>query len=161
MRSTGLTITTLFFILLTPSGAVEYGGEKSFLLEAPYQVCVVPPQVDEAKAKGIEVIGAAEAKALYDNGASFFDARALRHYEKARIPGAHHVRFDQSKARYVAVELPQAKDLPIVFYCYGESCANSYEAALAVRQNGYTKVYWFLNGFGKWEAQHYPVAHGR
>ena len=157
MRTVFISIFTFSLLLLSPLNAVDYGGEKSYLLEAPYQVCVVPPQIDEAKAKGIKVIGVEEAKSLYDGGASFFDARAQRHYRKAHITGANHVLFDASKAQYVAVELPKAKDAPIVFYCYGESCANSYEAALAVRQNGYTNVYWFLNGFGEWQANRYPV----
>ncbi len=150
-------ITSLLFLLAMPLPAVEYGGEKSFLFEAQYKVCVIPPQIDDAVSKGVKVVTVKEAKALYDQNARFFDARAPRHYHKARIKGAHLVKFDQSKGNYIAVELPKAKDEPIVFYCYGESCANSYEAALAVRQNGYTNVHWLLNGFGKWQERSYPV----
>jgi rhodanese-related sulfurtransferase len=140
--------------------AVEYGGEKSFLFETPYKVCVIPPQVDEAKAKGIHVVNVQEAKRLFDEGASFFDARDPRHYNAARIKGAHPVKFDQSKALWLAIQLPKAKDEPIVFYCYGESCANSYEAALAVHDQGYSNVYWFINGYGKWVEKGYPVEDG-
>jgi len=148
---------TVFVLLNASLWSVEYGGEKSDLLETRYQVCVVPPQVDEAAAKGITVVSVEEAKALYDDNARFFDARSPRHYSQARIKGAYPVVFDQSKADYIAVQLPRDKDAPVVFYCYGESCAASYEAALAVRGQGYTRVYWLLNGFGGWEARRYPV----
>jgi rhodanese-related sulfurtransferase len=147
----------MLLALSFPLSAVDYDGEKSFLFEAQYQVCVIPPQVDDAVAKGVNVVSVDEAKALYDQDAKFFDARAPRHYHKARIKGAHLVKFDQSKGNYIAVELPKAKDEPVVFYCYGESCANSYEAALAVRKSGYTNVHWLLNGFGKWQRSNYPV----
>ena len=45
----------------------------------------------------------------------------------------------------------------ILFYCYGETCANSYEAALAVRKLGYKNVYWLLNGFGEWKEYKFPI----
>jgi len=151
-------LTTLLLLLLAlPLAAVDYGGEKSDLFETPYKVCVVPPQVAEAETKGITVVTVEEAKKLYDEQARFFDARDRRHYEKSHIKGAYPVQFDRSKATYLAIELPKAKDAPLVFYCYGESCANSYEAALAVRENGYTRVYWLLNGFAAWHARRYPV----
>lgn len=161
MRRYIIPFITLALLSLPALFAVEYGGEKSFLFETPYKVCVIPPQVDEAKSKGIKVVTAEEAKQLYDQDARFFDARDPRHYHKARIKGAYPVTFDQSKARWLAVELPKAKDEPIVFYCYGETCANSYEAALAVHENGYTNVYWFINGYGKWVDKGYPVEGSR
>ena len=160
MRTLFVTLVVLFLLVAAPLLGVEYGGEKSYLLETPYKVCVVPPQVEDAEAKGVTVITVKEAKALYDQGASFFDAREKRHYDKAHIKGAYLVTFDQSKAHYLAVELPKAKDAPVVFYCYGESCANSYEAALAVREQGYTHVYWLLNGFGAWQEHRFPVTSG-
>lgn len=156
------TIALLLALAALPSlYGVEYGGEKSYLLETPYKVCVIPPQVDEAKALGIEVIGTDTAKRLYDTNARFFDAREARHFEHSRIKGAYPVIFDQSKARWMAVELPESRNEPVVFYCYGESCANSYEAALAVRENGYNRVYWMINGFARWLENGYPVENGR
>lgn len=140
-----------------PLNAVEYDGEKSYLLETKYDICIVPPQVDDAIAKGINVIDLKKAKQLHEQKAYFYDAREKRHFQKSRIKGAKAVYFDVSKAEYIVIELPKDKDEALVFYCYGESCANSYEAALAVRQHGYKNVNWFLNGFNEWEAKGYPV----
>lgn len=136
---------------------VEYEGEKSALIEARYNVCIIPPQVQEASSKGIKVVDISKAKSLYDKKCHIYDAREKRHYAKKRIKGAQPVYFDVSKAEYIVIHLPKDKEEPLLFYCYGESCANSYEAALAVRQLGYKNVYWFLNGFEEWEAKGYPV----
>lgn len=140
-----------------PLGAVDYDGEKSYLFETQYDVCIVPPQVNEAIAKGVNVIDLKKAKMLHDQKAYFYDARERRHFMKSRIKGAKPVYFDVSKAQYIVIELPKDKKEPLVFYCYGESCANSYEAALAVRKLGYTNVHWFLNGFNEWQEKGYPL----
>lgn len=153
-----LSILILFGLLSSSTlYGVDYDGEKSTLTEIPYSMCVIPPQISEAKAQGINVINTKKAKALYDQNAMFFDAREKRHYAKEHIKGAYPVYFDESKAQYVALLLPSDKKQPLVFYCYGESCANSYEAALSVRKLGYKNINWLLNGYAKWKTAGYPV----
>ncbi|MDD5159488.1 MAG: rhodanese-like domain-containing protein [Sulfuricurvum sp.] len=148
----------LFVGLLSSSvSGVEYDGEKSVIFETKYDVCVIPPQVDDAIAKGVNVVDVVTAKKLYDQKCNFYDAREKRHYLKEHIKGAYPVYFDVSKAEYIVIQLPKDKDEKVLFYCYGETCANSYEAALAVRKLGYTHVYWLLNGFGEWKENKYPI----
>lgn len=137
--------------------AVEYDGEKSYMLEVKYDMCIVAPHEKEALAQGIRIIGAKEAKKLYDQKAYFYDAREQRHYQKQHIHGARTIAFDRSKAEYMAIDLPKDKTESLVFYCYGDSCASSYEAAVAVKKLGYKHVYWMINGFGEWKAKNYPV----
>ena len=154
------SVVSSFFLaaaLFNPLGGVDYGGEKSYLFETKYDVCVTPPQVEDAVAKGVNVINVKKAKELYDKNAYFYDAREKRHFMKSHIKGAKPVYFDVSKAEYIVIELPKEMKEPLVFYCYGESCANSYEAALAVRKLGYTNVSWFINGFNTWKEKGYPV----
>ena len=153
-------LSILFLTGLLSSDAlygVDYDGEKSIIFETAYDVCIIPPQIDEATAKGVKVVDVTKAKALYDQKALFFDAREKRHFAKEHVKGAFPVYFDVSKAEYIVIQLPQDKKQPLLFYCYGESCANSYEAALAVRKLGYQNVYWFLNGFGEWKERGYPI----
>ena len=157
MRKLILLISSAVLVGFVNLYAVDYGGEKSYLMELPYTVCVVPPQVDEAIAKGVKITSVANAKKLYDDNAIFYDARAPRHYRAEHVKGAFPVIFDESKASYIALNLPTDKTTALVFYCYGESCAVSYEAALAVRKAGYTNVYWLLNGFPEWKANGFPI----
>ena len=120
-------ISSMFFaVLLTTSlYAVEYDGEKSIIFETKYDVCIIPPQVDDAIAKGVKVVDVLTAKKLYDEKSHFYDAREKRHYQKEHIKGAYPVYFDVSKAEYIVIQLPKDKDEKVLFYCYGENCANS------------------------------------
>lgn len=152
-----LATVTFVAASFSPMNAVEYDGEKSYLFETRYEVCVIPPQVDDAIAKGVKVIDLPKAKMLYDQKAYFYDAREKRHFLKSRIKDARPVYFDVSKAEYIVIELPKDKEEALVFYCYGETCANSYEAALAVRKLGYKNVNWFINGFNEWKEKGYPL----
>ncbi|DAB38237.1 MAG: hypothetical protein A2023_07360 [Sulfuricurvum sp. GWF2_44_89] len=145
-------------LLATSLSGVEYDGEKSIIFETKYDICIIPPQVSEATEKGIKVIDVKTAKKLYDQGTYFFDAREKRHFQKEHIKGAYPVYFDVSKAQYIVIQLPKDKEEKLLFYCYGETCANSYEAALAVRKLGYTNVYWLLNGFNEWKVKKYPIS---
>lgn len=142
---------------MSPLCGVEYEGEKSYMLEMKYDICLVSPLKKEIAEKGIKVISAKQAKALHDRQAHFYDAREKRHYNKQHIKGAKLIDFDRSKAEYMTINLPKDKDEALVFYCYGESCASSYEAASAVKKQGYKNVYWMINGFTQWKAKGYPL----
>jgi rhodanese-related sulfurtransferase len=155
LRLISSVLLTLF--LSASVQGVEYEGEKSIMFETKYDVCIIPPQVDDATAKGVKVVDVKTAKKLYDQKCHFYDAREKRHYQKEHIKGAYPVYFDVSKAEYIVIQLPKDKEENILFYCYGETCANSYEAALAVRKLGYKNVYWLLNGFSEWKEYKYPV----
>ncbi len=137
--------------------AVEYGGEKSYLHEIPYKVCPVAPLPEEAKAKGIHIVTTKDAARLYKEGAYFYDARRKAHFEQGHVKGAREVLFDVSKARYTVLSLPKDPKTPMVFYCYGLSCANSYEAAAAVKDFGYKNVYWYSAGYAAWHKAGLPI----
>jgi len=147
-------------MLAVPSGifAVEYGGEKTYLKEIPYKVCPVAPLPEEAKKKGITVVSTDKAAELYKKGAYFYDARRKAHYKEGHVKGAFPVLFDDSKASYTVLSLPKDPKTPLVFYCYGLTCANSYEAALAVKEIGYENVYWYSAGYVAWHDAKLPVA---
>ena len=143
--------------LYSPLMAVDYGGEKSFLFEIPYKVCIIAPLPEEAIKQGIVPVSTIQAKKLFDEGAYFYDARRESHYKQARIKNAKPVVFDSSKANYTVLHLPKNKEAKLIFYCYGESCASSYEAALAVRNYGYKNIYWYADGFKDWHKQGHPI----
>lgn len=149
--------TIALMIGTTQLSAVDYGGEKSFMYEIPFKACAAAPLPDEAKERGIKMINTNEAKSLHDNGALFFDAREQDMYQKGHIMGAKLVRFDQSKATYNVEGMPKDKSQSLVFYCYGESCAASYEAALGAKDYGFENVYWYAAGYDGWCNKNYPV----
>lgn len=147
-------LLTSLIIMILGTGvalqAVEYGGEKTYLHQIPYKVCPVAPLPKEAKEKGIKIVSTKEASKLYKEGAYFYDARRTAHYDEGHIKGAKPVLFDDSKARYTVLALPKNDKTPLVFYCYGLTCANSYEAAVATKEYGYKNVYWYSAGYDAW-----------
>jgi PQQ-dependent catabolism-associated CXXCW motif protein len=54
-------------------------------------------------------------------------------------------------------------DMPLVFFCAGARCWESYNAALRAMKLGYTKVYWYRGGIESWRAAHrpYPIDFAR
>lgn len=158
MKTLKILLTALFLAAGSSQLiAVEYGGEKSFLYEIPFKACAVAPLPDEAKEKGIKVINTKEAKKLHDEGALFYDARDQELYQKGHIKDAKLVRFNQSKASYTIEGLPKNMTQVLVFYCYGESCAASYEAALGAKEFGFKEVYWYAAGYDGWSSKNHPV----
>ncbi len=45
-------------------------------------------------------------------------------------------------------------DMPLVLFCLGARCWESYNAALRAINLGYTKVYWYRGGITSWRAAH-------
>ncbi|MDB5480871.1 MAG: sulfurtransferase [Caulobacteraceae bacterium] len=48
------------------------------------------------------------------------------------------------------------KAYPLVFYCQGPQCWESYNAALRARDAGYTNVYWYRGGLEAWAMASLP-----
>ena len=142
---------------LSGAGFQQENFNKYTLQEMPYEVCTLPPGEKEAEAFGVMPTTAKGAKRLYDKGAAFYDARRTAHYTKGHIMHALPIRFDNAIGEYVLARLPEDKAAPLVFYCYGPDCASSFEAARAVADQGYKKVYWLLSGYHAWEKAGYPV----
>ena len=50
------------------------------------------------------------------------------------------------------------KAFPLVFYCQGPQCWESYNAALRARDAGYTNVYWYRGGLEAWSLANLPLS---
>ncbi|MBV8684793.1 MAG: hypothetical protein JO111_18110 [Caulobacteraceae bacterium] len=50
------------------------------------------------------------------------------------------------------------KSYPVVFYCEGPQCWESYNAALRARDAGYTNVYWYRGGLEAWSMANLPAS---
>lgn len=105
---------------------------------------------------GAKTVTAAEAKGLFDQGGLFVDVRNDKDWEAGRIPDALHLDlhkgFDEA-----ALTKAAKKEEPVVFYCNGEKCLRSSEASAKAVGWGFSKVYYFRDGFPGWKAAGYPV----
>ena len=105
---------------------------------------------------GATTVTAAEAKALFDDGAIFVDPRGGADFDAGRIPEAYHLDINSDLTETALAEIA-IKDDPLVFYCNGPKCGRSGAACAKAVEWGYTNVYYFRDGMPGWMAAGYPV----
>ena len=111
-------------------------------------------------------VSAEQAKAQFDKGALFIDARVAAEYAEKHIKGAKNIPFKEAYTKesktstvdsFEGSKLPADKTKPVVFYCNGSPCWKGYKAAAAAIKLGYKQVYWFRDGAPGWAAKGYPT----
>jgi PQQ-dependent catabolism-associated CXXCW motif protein len=127
---------------------------------------------------GGRVIGTGELESALHRGTlegvPFRAIDALRRQEgnpwKSVVPGSQYIEYAGAAGTFRDNEQNQLKDelakltndnhrMPLVFFCEGVSCWESYNAALRAINLGYSKVYWYRGGIESWDAAHrdYPL----
>lgn len=109
--------------------------------------------------EGAETVNAAQAKALYDEGAVFIDLRPSEDFDKVRIASAINMNIAATFNRKT-FEKKVPKDSVVIFYCYGIHCLRSYTACVRALSWGYQQVKYFRDGLPAWIAADYPVESG-
>ncbi len=112
---------------------------------------VSPMSIDGAK-----TVTATEAKALFDKGSIFLDVRSDKDWGAGRIPDAIHIEL-KKKLNEASMGKEIKKNDAVVIYCNGESCMRSSKASAKAVGWGYSKVYYFRDGFPAWKTAGYPV----
>ena len=75
-----------------------------------------------------------------------------------RYPGAGLEPPSVDLAAMLAKDTGGDKAWPIVFYCQGPRCWESYNAALRAGDAGYTNVYWYRGGLEAWSVAGLPLS---
>ena len=106
--------------------------------------------------KGATTISHKEAKELFDSGVKFVDIRKDSDWEAGRIPDAIHLELKKvfNKESLAEKVLPSEK---VVFYCNGPKCLRSSKASAMAVEWGYSKVYYYRDGFPDWDENGYPA----
>jgi rhodanese-related sulfurtransferase len=111
-------------------------------------------------------VSAEQAKAQFDKGTLFIDARVAAEFAEKHIKGAKNIPFKESYTKesktspvdsFDLAKLPSDKNKPVVFYCNGSPCWKGYKAAAKAIKNGYKQVYWFRDGAPAWAEKGYPT----
>jgi rhodanese-related sulfurtransferase len=105
---------------------------------------------------GATTVDTAKARELFDQEVLFVDVRKNSDWDAGRIPGAVHLEL---KSNYTEASLgaEAKKDDPVVLYCNGSSCLRSSEASEMAVGWGFTKVYYYRDGFPAWKDASNPV----
>lgn len=85
------------------------------------------------------------------------DARKQEEFTKGHIENAVSL-LDTTMGEEALAQHVSDKATPLLFYCNGERCLRSSNAARKAIGWGYSKVYWFRGGWGEWREKQLPVA---
>jgi rhodanese-related sulfurtransferase len=108
-------------------------------------------------------ITSAQAKALFDNGAIFIDARRSAAYREGHVRGSRSISVWESDAdEKVKAFYDEGHDAgaPIVVYCTGGDCEDSHELAQKLWGVTFDNVCVYRDGFPDWERRGWPVSRG-
>lgn len=84
------------------------------------------------------------------------DSRRPEEHAKGHVEGAVSLLDSDMTPRALARHVP-TRDTPVIFYCNGERCMRSSNAARLAVSWGYNRVYWFRGGWSEWLAKGLPV----
>ncbi len=128
-----------FFLILAITGTANAGNKLS------------PTSVD-----GATTVDTAKAKALFDQGVIFIDVRKDKDWNAGRIPDAVHIELKKVLSeKTLSKEVKQNQE--VVMYCNGEKCMRSSKASTKAVAWGFSKVYYYRDGFPAWKAAGNPV----
>ena len=102
------------------------------------------------------MISLEEAKAFFDSGAVFLDARHAFEFRQGHIRGAVNVPlndFEKQQATLAGILTGKT----IVTYCDGVECNSSIAMAAKLHGSGYTNVKIFFSGWKDWSSNKLPI----
>lgn len=105
---------------------------------------------------GASTVDSAQAKQLFDDGAAFIDTRRDSDWDAGRIPDAFHLEL-KSNFTEASLSAEVGKNDPLVCYCNGHSCRRAEACAEKAVSWGFSKVYYYRDGFPAWKSAGYPV----
>ncbi|MDX1352768.1 MAG: rhodanese-like domain-containing protein [Thiomicrorhabdus sp.] len=105
---------------------------------------------------GAQTISAQQAKKLWQQGATFVDTRKDSDWEAGRVPGAVHINIKKPEFNKETVLKHVAIDAPVVSYCNAEKCHRAASGAKKLVEFGFSKVYYYRDGFPSWKNAGYP-----
>jgi len=133
-------LVTLFGIILLFTSVGARASDDAFPHRAKFKH--VPIMSPETLRKNLDKVVVVDVRSRYE-------------FETLHIKGALHVVLSKEKLPAAAKELRAKSVMPIVFYCNGNSCKKSYEAADLAINAGVTNVHAYDAGLDTWTRQ-YP-----
>ena len=135
--------------LLRPSGPIAWVEDWSHYIEA------------RAMREGIALVDLPAMEKLLRGGQHVvFDARPEADYLQGHLPGALSLPFMEVEDRFGDVQWRLTPSQPILAYCSGVECDESFLLTRFLRQQGFTNVLLFAGGFNLWQQAGKPVEKG-
>ncbi|HAT85443.1 MAG TPA: rhodanese [Rhizobiales bacterium] len=127
-----------------------------FLVAGLFMVLPASAELSPETISGATTVDATKAKSLFEQGVKFLDVRSNADFEAGRVPSAIHIEL-KKKLNEESMEARVSKDEPVVIYCNGWSCLRASKATSKAIKWGYSKVYYFRDGFPSWQTANFPI----
>ena len=115
----------------------------------------------KALKEGIPLVTVKQAMTFLQSGTHvILDARPAADYEAGHIPTALSVPYDSVADAMVKAQQYLTPSQPIMTYCSGKNCDESFLLTQYLRRQGFTNVVLFAGGFETWSAEGYPIERG-
>lgn len=92
---------------------------------------------------------------LFKKGAKFLDVRPQGSISKGKIKGAIEMYVGHMTLQKIMLFVK--KDEAVVVYCNGQHCSLTPEALILMKNWGYTKLYYYRDGYPAWKYYGLPV----
>ncbi|HPF99661.1 MAG TPA: rhodanese-like domain-containing protein [Kiritimatiellia bacterium] len=118
----------------------------------------------ESKAlrEGVLLVTTSRAKELAAQHACIIlDARPAADYKAGRIPGAVSLPYDNVEEELAHVQVLLSPSQPIMTYCSGKQCDESFLLTLYLKKAGFTNIVLYAGGFDQWRAEGLPTEGGQ
>jgi len=120
---------------------------------------------DDGDSQGELVLGLdislEDAKALFDMGYPFVDARPPDEFDESHVQGAFYLTADMlTSGDEPPVLMMLDPSLPVVVYCTGGDCEASHDVVTYLQPFGYTSLHVMVDGFPAWRDAGYPTEIG-
>lgn len=152
LRAAGLLLTAILFGTasnLVHPARIPWVEDWSKYIESKAlkeKIALVTP------AQALKIVGAGNHVIL--------DARPAADFDAGHIPGAVSLPYDTVEEKMTEVQALLTPAQPILTYCSGESCDESFLLTLYLRRQGFTNVVLFAAGFDQWKSAGNPVEGG-
>lgn len=107
---------------------------------------------------GLTLADTAETRHLAATGAALLlDARSMKDYDAGRIPGALSLPESKRTEFYPLLADLFTPDHRLLVYCSGQTCDESLQLCLFLREMGHTNLVLYVDGFTAWKEAGLPV----
>jgi rhodanese-related sulfurtransferase len=109
----------------------------------------------EAKAlrEGLRVADVEQTRRMVEEGSHIIlDARPLADYDAGHIPSAFSVPYISVESAFEEVQMLLSPEQPILVYCSGLECDESFLLCSYLKDQGFTNLVLFAGGYRAWAA---------
>lgn len=116
----------------------------------------------KARKEGLSLANLDDVRAIVDKQSHIvLDARPMADYDAGHLPGSLSLPQTAMEEHIGSILPLLSAEQPVLVYCSGKECDESFLLAVALRKQGFTNIVLFAGGFTEWRAAGLPFEGGK